>query len=48
MRERLKQLEFNWVGIVIKNCEFEQSVLNMEQEISIPNQRNGAKKGEYG
>ena len=37
MTERLKQLESNWVGIVSKNYEFEQSVLNMEQEISILN-----------
>jgi len=30
--DRLKQLETNWVGLVSKNYEIEQAVLNMEQE----------------
>jgi len=30
--DRLKQLETNWVGLVSKNYEIEQAVLNMEQD----------------
>jgi len=30
--DRLKQLETNWVGLVSKNYEIEQAVLNMEME----------------
>merc|ERR1712029_161105 len=30
--DRLKQLESNWVGLVSKNYEIEQAVLNMEHE----------------
>ena len=44
--ERLKQLETNWVGLVSKNYEIEQAVLNMEQEYSILKQRHDAKKGD--
>jgi len=33
--DRLKQLETNWVGLVSKNYEIEQAVLNMEQEYFI-------------
>jgi len=33
--DRLKQLETNWVGLVSKNYEIEQAVLNMEQEYLI-------------
>merc|ERR1711992_523324 len=30
--DRLKQLETNWVGLVSKNYEIEQALLNMEME----------------
>jgi pre-mRNA-splicing factor SPF27 len=30
--DRLKQLESSWVGLVSKNYEIEQAVINMEQE----------------
>ena len=33
--DRLKQLETNWVGLVSKNYEIEQAILNMEQEYLI-------------
>ena len=33
--DRLKQLESNWVGLVSKNYEIEQAILNMEQEYLI-------------
>ena len=44
--ERLKQLESNWVGLVSKNYEIEQAVLNMEHEYGILKQRHDAKKGD--
>ena len=44
--ERLKQLESNWVGLVSKNYEIEQAVLNMEQEYSIMKKKHDAKKGD--
>merc|ERR1712176_1569222 len=33
--DRLKQLESNWVGLVSKNYEIEQAIINMEQEFHI-------------
>ena len=30
--DKLKQLETSWVGLVSKNYEIEQAVINMEQE----------------
>ena len=42
--ERLKQLETNWVGLVSKNYEIEQAVLNMEQEYAILKHQNDLKK----
>merc|ERR1711994_1037911 len=38
--ERLKQLESNWVGLVSKNYEIEQAVLNMEQEYTVLKHQN--------
>ena len=42
--ERLKQLESNWVGLVSKNYEIEQAVLNMEQEYAVLKHQNDLKK----
>merc|ERR1712176_746114 len=44
--DRLKQLESNWVGLVSKNYEIEQAVLNMEHEYAILKRRHDAKKGD--
>ena len=31
--EKLRQLESNWVGLVSKNYEIEQALVNMESEL---------------
>ena len=43
--DRLKQLESNWVGLVSKNYEIEQAVLNMEHEYAILKRDHELKKG---
>ena len=43
--DRLKQLESNWVGLVSKNYEIEQAVLNMEHEYAILKRDHDLKKG---
>merc|ERR1712029_1229213 len=43
--ERLKQLESNWVGLVSKNYEIEQAILNMEYEYSVLKQQHDQKEG---
>ena len=42
--DRLKQLESNWVGLVSKNYEIEQAVLNMEHEYAILKRDHDLKK----
>ena len=32
--DKLRQLETSWVGLVSKNYEIEQAIMNMEQEYS--------------
>ena len=44
--EKLKQLESNWVGLVSKNYEIEQAIINMEYEYSVLKSRNDEKTGE--
>ena len=43
--DRLKQLESNWVGLVSKNYEIEQAVLNMEHEYATLKRDQDLKKG---
>jgi len=43
--ERLKQLESNWVGLVSKNYEIEQAILNMEYEYAVLKQQHDKKEG---
>ena len=44
--ERLKQLEGNWVGLVSKNYEIEQAVINMEHEYQMLKRQNDLKNKE--
>ena len=44
--ERLKQLEGNWVGLVSKNYEIEQAVINMEYEYQMLKRQNDLKNRE--
>ena len=44
--ERLKQLEGNWVGLVSKNYEIEQAVINMEHEYQMLKRQNDLKNRE--
>lgn len=44
--ERLKQLESNWVGLVSKNYEIEQAVINMEYEYQMLKHQHDQKKKE--
>ena len=44
--ERLKQLEGNWVGLVSKNYEIEQAVINMDYEYQMLKRQNDLKNRE--
>ena len=39
--EKLRQLESNWVGLVSKNYEIEQALVNMESELRQLKEDNG-------
>merc|ERR1712226_780515 len=41
--DRLKQLETNWVGLVSKNYEIEQALINMEHEFNYLKSQHSAR-----